>query len=82
MIRRPPRSTLFPYTTLFRSFLFDRGLNRRTDQDLMEELAAELHVAPQKAATLVREAWRELCDVMNGEFDREQLKGWTEGYLP
>src|SRR5258705_6777810 len=23
MIRRPPRSTLFPYTTLFRSFLGD-----------------------------------------------------------
>src|SRR2546427_2461527 len=23
MIRRPPRSTLFPYTTLFRSFLVD-----------------------------------------------------------
>src|SRR3712207_7070250 len=22
MIRRPPRSTLFPYTTLFRSFIF------------------------------------------------------------
>src|SRR5260370_31347092 len=22
MIRRPPRSTLFPYTTLFRSYLF------------------------------------------------------------
>src|SRR5258708_17849052 len=22
MIRRPPRSTLFPYTTLFRSFLY------------------------------------------------------------
>src|SRR3712207_7442030 len=27
MIRRPPRSTLFPYTTLFRS----RGDGRRTD---------------------------------------------------
>src|SRR2546425_8052900 len=25
MIRRPPRSTLFPYTTLFRSVLTDRG---------------------------------------------------------
>src|SRR2546422_3320552 len=25
MIRRPPRSTLFPYTTLFRSLLFQRG---------------------------------------------------------
>src|SRR5438874_12647538 len=24
MIRRPPRSTLFPYTTLFRSFAADR----------------------------------------------------------
>src|SRR2546426_11901279 len=24
MIRRPPRSTLFPYTTLFRSLFFDR----------------------------------------------------------
>src|SRR5690606_39986150 len=24
MIRRPPRSTLFPYTTLFRSTAFDR----------------------------------------------------------
>src|SRR3712207_8365868 len=25
MIRRPPRSTLFPYTTLFRSHLLDVG---------------------------------------------------------
>src|SRR5256885_9643770 len=25
MIRRPPRSTLFPYTTLFRSDLFDKA---------------------------------------------------------
>src|SRR2546426_12781667 len=25
MIRRPPRSTLFPYTTLFRSFLIQSG---------------------------------------------------------
>src|SRR4051812_49880529 len=25
MIRRPPRSTLFPYTTLFRSLSSDRG---------------------------------------------------------
>src|SRR2546422_5764524 len=28
MIRRPPRSTLFPYTTLFRSQLEDRRLAR------------------------------------------------------
>src|SRR2546430_5215306 len=29
MIRRPPRSTLFPYTTLFRSVLFSRDRRRR-----------------------------------------------------
>src|SRR3712207_6885881 len=28
MIRRPPRSTLFPYTTLFRSHLLTSGGNR------------------------------------------------------
>src|SRR5947207_6101575 len=39
MIRRPPRSTLFPYTTLFRSYRFRDGLcdvsggqSLRTDQ--------------------------------------------------
>src|SRR5688572_32955959 len=32
MIRRPPRSTLFPYTTLFRSSLIPRGYSKdRTD---------------------------------------------------
>src|SRR2546425_4667615 len=30
MIRRPPRSTLFPYTTLFRSYVFQ--LRRRCRQ--------------------------------------------------
>src|SRR5687768_18230851 len=34
MIRRPPRSTLFPYTTLFRS----RGLAAGLGDDLLEEL--------------------------------------------
>src|SRR3712207_9317506 len=27
MIRRPPRSTLFPYTTLFRSSSYEKGSN-------------------------------------------------------
>src|SRR5258708_26865402 len=36
MIRRPPRSTLFPYTTLFRSQAIarDRGDGRRRVQEL------------------------------------------------
>src|SRR2546430_13692836 len=32
MIRRPPRSTLFPYTTLFRSFL--KQIRRQVDTPL------------------------------------------------
>src|SRR5690349_23016047 len=39
MIRRPPRSTLFPYTTLFRSQVLPQDLHlffflRKIDQDL------------------------------------------------
>src|SRR3712207_7519900 len=33
MIRRPPRSTLFPYTTLFRSFVHQCVGGRRQLQD-------------------------------------------------
>src|SRR3712207_9240097 len=32
MIRRPPRSTLFPYTTLFRSLIF---CNRKVEVDVL-----------------------------------------------
>src|SRR5438128_8645838 len=34
MLRRPPRSTLFPYTTLFRSCLEDSAQPRRTGRRL------------------------------------------------
>src|SRR5258708_21743273 len=38
MIRRPPRSTLFPYTTLFRSYpTFVRDYNRIEGKDLATE---------------------------------------------
>src|SRR5436853_3964821 len=40
MIRRPPRSTLFPYTTLFRSGDTDRP-NDNEDQPLFREYVVE-----------------------------------------
>src|SRR5256885_10494154 len=46
MIRRPPRSTLFPYTTLFRStrpapvVRHGESVPRRIDQTMAEERAA------------------------------------------
>src|SRR2546428_1023830 len=36
MIRRPPRSTLFPYTTLFRSHNLGNLLNRSSDLIISE----------------------------------------------
>src|SRR2546427_5535812 len=43
MIRRPPRSTLFPYTTLFRSRFGFRGSLRTgaPENDRLSKLAAE-----------------------------------------
>src|SRR2546427_4794713 len=42
MIRRPPRSTLFPYTTLFRSALLPRGR-----PDVLDD---HVHAAPARRA--------------------------------
>src|SRR5687767_16032736 len=39
MIRRPPRSTLFPYTTLFRSV--DAGVGTASDASVAMELGAD-----------------------------------------
>src|SRR3712207_6975093 len=36
MIRRPPRSTLFPYTTLFRSVDVDRGRGALESAQVLE----------------------------------------------
>src|SRR3712207_8110243 len=49
MIRRPPRSTLFPYTTLFRS----HGHTRLVEPEALDERLAQL-LSP------TREALREL----------------------
>src|SRR5438477_997985 len=49
MIRRPPRSTLFPYTTLFRSRREQRG-ERWRHGPLPNRLAGASHAGPQPYA--------------------------------
>src|SRR3712207_6862208 len=62
MIRRPPRSTLFPYTTLFRSAAADRLLPPMAQAllgagcELRGDDAARAIVAEMRAAT--EEDWR------------------------
>src|SRR2546426_5465915 len=51
MIRRPPRSTLFPYTTLFRSLPFDRrhlhsGNSTRHDALELREVGGHVQRKP------------------------------------
>src|SRR3989475_8495356 len=64
MIRRPPRSTLFPYTTLFRSprkAIVERSLADHGVVVVVPDLDAALEVAnrraPEHVEILTREAW-------------------------
>src|SRR3989442_9573243 len=64
MIRRPPRSALFPYTTLFRSVIagggvsesavgaeIDRAMRRTRDQHGRHRIAVEIAVIGQHAGS-------------------------------
>src|SRR5690242_21053319 len=51
MIRRPPRSTLFPYTTLFRSWMYIRmmgasGIRRATELAIVNANYIATRLAP------------------------------------
>src|SRR2546430_8567602 len=55
MIRRPPRSTLFPYTTLFRSLAYEKGRRAPTSggiKRLSDRRSIDLHAAASRALGL------------------------------
>src|SRR2546430_9026297 len=60
MIRRPPRSTLFPYTTLFRSLHVDADLfphlprHRRLERLAVVHEPCDERVAPRRPDRLAR----------------------------
>src|SRR5258708_27069168 len=60
MIRRPPRSTLFPYTTLFRSHALDRRVVALDD--------------PDRLAFSVGAVWRQHRLTIRGLGGRAQLR--------
>src|SRR6266511_6181200 len=62
MIRRPPRSTLFPYTTLFRS----------------RRLARELHDETGQALTSILLGLRAVEEVGNGPDERKGISDLRE----
>src|SRR5260370_31022470 len=60
MIRRPPRSTLFPYTTLFRSSSYKELLKQRQEleQQIQEARKRELADAVGQVRNLIAEYGR------------------------
>src|SRR3989338_5272864 len=51
MTRRPPKSTLFPYTTLFRSMTRSRALSRRGSPGRKFSDASPYHTAGDRKST-------------------------------
>src|SRR5687768_18256552 len=50
MIRRPPRSTLFPYTTLFRSVVAEPSVATHFTDDPARHLAVHDELLPRRGA--------------------------------
>src|SRR3712207_7255929 len=64
MIRRPPRSTLFPYTTLFRSRHLVNGVNARAD--VCEEAVVGLQEVVLDVDAVNRDVERALGQAVDG----------------
>src|SRR2546422_11011065 len=84
MIRRPPRSTLFPYTTLFRS-LDDVADDLEGIHDVLEHVEAGDHVVRAAKRQVGAEAGllqldvRELAEAPAGELQHRRPQGHQGG---
>src|SRR3712207_8075648 len=76
MIRRPPRSTLFPYTTLFRSKLTPAHLTHLgdvLDHDVMRSCARCLVVGGEALPAATAARWLEHSDArLINEYGRSE----------
>src|SRR2546422_7339199 len=82
MIRRPPRSTLFPYTTLFRSLV--AGVVDREGHVLVERVVVRLGVsgAGEAAALSVRVVVIHHCGERAHGADRKSTRlNSSHGYI-
>src|SRR3712207_7265519 len=77
MIRRPPRSTLFPYTTLFRSVEHQEHVRNyvkvsvRDNHLAVENIRSGTCEAPNAAVELGQESW---CGPDKGARDRKSTR--------
>src|SRR3712207_7887184 len=71
MIRRPPRSTLFPYTTLFRSESFARYLAAGINMALGTDTAPQSMLEAMKFAAVVSKIVDRRTEVRSEEHTSE-----------
>src|SRR2546427_3113777 len=89
MIRRPPRSTLFPYTTLFRSplvgralahLVLDRGVGGGSDGLRSEEHTSELQSQSNLVCRLLLEKKKKNTASTHAHDARHRLTSQRLGY--
>src|SRR5687768_17958461 len=73
MLRRPPRSTLFPYTTLFRSEVFPAAVEQRPPRPVEVHREAERERLEAEAVRGVGVDQAEAGDVGRGDHGHEHL---------
>src|SRR2546422_6910600 len=74
MIRRPPRSPLFPYTTLFRSFLERRRRHQHEPRCLPGAFAEELLVIADETGQPAASAQRFAAAKLRSEEHTSELQ--------
>src|SRR2546425_6579910 len=77
MIRRPPRSTLFPYTTLFRSLFFKPLLAVMAERDSRTAGAQKAAEAAQAAAAQKVKQYQEALKQARGQVYAERSEEHT-----
>src|SRR3712207_7569718 len=85
MIRRPPRSTLFPYTTLFRSVYYEsRVVHLKLDEETLKLIDQEYEIMSQDAdLEVIEKSKRELgkMEVILGRSEEHTSELQSRQYL-
>src|SRR3712207_8762172 len=74
MIRRPPRSTLFPYTTLFRSCLRREALGGVATTDVLRRVVVRDHLRERGKQPRLHRVLRERVERVRSEEHTSELQ--------